>query len=1110
MASVDNNERVNAVVNILKEIEINDNQKECVAYVMKRLMKGIGSSRKKARLGFSTALVHVIKACSKYISLKEVHQMIDEHQVLTGSATGNEEREAHFGKAFALIAILQNLKQDSSNEEDVALANLVYGDLLSLMNRKNYLKELVVAALCHSLQNMSVEDFQPLKELFLEKVAHGWKTTSAGDVMIARQLFCFEDEDLQEKLVEKWGSKDILASKNLKHATQVLMDTTEISHPKIHGVWEPFLEKAKKKGSYLKSFWNIIVEETLLKSTHERKFLAIQLLLRLLSSVSADMVEVLFSPDMVRCILNSCSSKENFLYKAAKDMLGKLPDELALNPDKDVISNVLKSLVGSNGNVMFDTITNTKTVESLSLKLTDLDEHFNWLKSIFSKISTEVNGKDDTAIKIWVVNQVTVLAKAARKKENEALVLNTAMFLFLHGHFRVLKKNKKEILLAEGDCNVTEKVNQLAQQRFQTVLSELTCWSRGIPGQAKKSTIGVSSDGELFTKKILQFAESLLQKPKYVVLLEEWLPETREAFEEEAAQLQEQTPSEEGGVGGSQGMMLLRHHAALHLFNEQTEAISVIKDVQECCRKADKKQSNKKGPEWIEVLLEILINFLAQPSNVMRHVVEQVFRSICPHLTPEAFKLITQVLEAKKTTDLQDEDDEESSDEDEEEGDKKTDDEEEGKEKVEADESDESSDSEDEEEEEEEGEVDEELQKKIRKALGDAAVKGKSTESDSDEDDEDEEDSEEEMEDLDMDASDPATLNALDEALANIFREKKKKVLAKKDKVANLEAMYHFKLRVLDLITIFIKEQPTDPKIISLVKPMLSSIQASQNKKELSVIRNKTISIFKSKLCQSKEHPKKDIDSDEVHKTMTDILEMAKQSNSSANFVELVSQGLIYLVKVLRGNVDTKGPSPLKTRSQRKRKVDTSTKKATTTITRMSSSDEAKVVELYEDALDHFMTKKKSVLQIKIFQEFINRFPNIAWKLAPSLSKHLNSACNNFRKAKCTELLRALFSHRIEEEEEYVQTIAEELLKSLKKMFKSTKDEDFSLKPRQLCEVVRLIDGFKKLKQDHPEVKLSWKKLATSLESMLTCASAADCKPLVQIINSRLKMVKGF
>lgn len=43
------------------------------------------------------------------------------------------------------------------------------------------------------------------------------------------------------------------------------------------------------------------------------------------------------------------------------------------------------------------------------------------------------------------------------------------------------------------------------------------------------------------------------------------------------------------------------------------------------------------------MLLEILVNFLAQPSNVMRHVVELVFRSICPHLTPTAFQQLTEV-----------------------------------------------------------------------------------------------------------------------------------------------------------------------------------------------------------------------------------------------------------------------------------------------------------------------------------------------------------------------------------------------------------------------------------------------------------------------------------
>lgn len=39
---------------------------------------------------------------------------------------------------------------------------------------------------------MSIEDFQPLKTLFLEKVGHGWKATSAGDVLIATRLFKFE------------------------------------------------------------------------------------------------------------------------------------------------------------------------------------------------------------------------------------------------------------------------------------------------------------------------------------------------------------------------------------------------------------------------------------------------------------------------------------------------------------------------------------------------------------------------------------------------------------------------------------------------------------------------------------------------------------------------------------------------------------------------------------------------------------------------------------------------------------------------------------------------------------------------------------------------------
>ena len=40
-------------------------------------------------------------------------------------------------------------------QEGVSLAKIIYGDLLSLMNKKNYLKELIVVAICRSLEKVS-------------------------------------------------------------------------------------------------------------------------------------------------------------------------------------------------------------------------------------------------------------------------------------------------------------------------------------------------------------------------------------------------------------------------------------------------------------------------------------------------------------------------------------------------------------------------------------------------------------------------------------------------------------------------------------------------------------------------------------------------------------------------------------------------------------------------------------------------------------------------------------------------------------------------------------------------------------------------------------------
>lgn len=48
-------------------------------------------------------------------------------------------------------------------------------------------------------------------------------------------------------------------------------------------------------------------------------------------------------------------------------------------------------------------------------------------------------------------------------------------------------------------------------------------------------------------------------------------------------------------------------------------------------------------PHWVEVLTEILLSLLTRPSNLLRHVVDEVFTAIAPHLTQDALGIILQV-----------------------------------------------------------------------------------------------------------------------------------------------------------------------------------------------------------------------------------------------------------------------------------------------------------------------------------------------------------------------------------------------------------------------------------------------------------------------------------
>lgn len=63
--------------------------------------------------------------------------------------------------------------------------------------------------------------------------------------------------------------------------------------------------------------------------------------------------------------------------------------------------------------------------------------------------------------------------------------------------------------------------------------------------------------------------------------------------------------------------------------------------------------ATEEEPEWVEVMVDILLSLLSQPSRLIRQVCRTVFASICPIVTPAALAAILDVSEGLSLQDLQ-------------------------------------------------------------------------------------------------------------------------------------------------------------------------------------------------------------------------------------------------------------------------------------------------------------------------------------------------------------------------------------------------------------------------------------------------------------------------
>jgi hypothetical protein len=109
-------------------------------YAVKRLVKGLCSSRASARLGFSACLALVLST-HEAVTTDEVLALCDDCTRISGSTKGMDERDLMFGKLFCYLALIRAGRLQS--KETLMLLDRV----LDLHSKRGWIKEVTVEAL---------------------------------------------------------------------------------------------------------------------------------------------------------------------------------------------------------------------------------------------------------------------------------------------------------------------------------------------------------------------------------------------------------------------------------------------------------------------------------------------------------------------------------------------------------------------------------------------------------------------------------------------------------------------------------------------------------------------------------------------------------------------------------------------------------------------------------------------------------------------------------------------------------------------------------------------------------------------------------------------------
>ncbi|KAJ3314511.1 hypothetical protein HDV04_006050 [Boothiomyces sp. JEL0838] len=967
-----------------------------ISYALKRLLRGLSSSRDGARQGFAVALTELLRLLK--LPTVFILELLFEISEKNGTKTGQEEREFYFARLFGYQAIAQSgmLGSELTTEADI---QTITGSIVKISKTKDYLRDVCAQIMITVLENCQAS---PLKKEFSQIILDSFLKdgiVDSDDVWFAVEASRIEGIPSFENLLSDWKKGNVLYPKNKAKLLDVLKNSTYHNTAILHPVFTSIISVISESSTTISlfEFWSAI-EESFFNSSHERKFIGFQIFLEILSRVTTDKVPVLFTQNFLRCLINSLSSKETFLFKQARHTTSQLCEFASQNPAAAL--PLVMQLLGKHGHFKFDQITKTKTVETILSELTTegIESFLEYLTKVFfdpTLLSSSTEG-DVNNIRLWAVEQMYLFIRTGKIHKEEKWITYIVKFMITHGFFVVLKSEKDEIIKKvepelSPACQASIREKVLSSLAYLKTISFKTDGSSAQPGHL--------ANGNTWVFTILEIVEKMKKNKnlKLAVPLEEEAKNAVEAAWTSIQNISSQMKVKDDVKNELAGFKLLLTHTALNIHHIQDESVDLVKEIQDCYNlmypQSVKGQNKKRKQEDteeelapVEVLTDILISFLAKSSAVQRGLASDVFKIFAGKATEKVVELFFDVLTAKAgvqgAEELFEDEDEMLEDE-----------------MLEDEEGDESEESEEEdaelEDDDDQEPVDEELKKKIQEAL--------------------EMENDVEMEDLDDEG-----MAAFDSKLAEIFSQRREMKNVKKGNFRfnseSKENVLHFKLRVLDLMDIFFKANIQRPIVLTAIPPLIKLYLETSGSEENKVLHNKIGTLLQTRLSNSKELP-------EISDCTLALEILADVHKLSAKVADLKAASVYSGIAIFVTKTITRASAKEETAPAKSKKQKTETKK----------SNVRKAAEIYEHSFTQFMTAKNSKIRHVLFADLAQRCNSMAWEILPHMieSTLQKNKPISFSLVKAYEIIVATFKNLNSELEVSLKSDIAKLLSKL-------------------------------------------------------------------------------